>query len=54
MHRYKKTTDVQQTWKEHGWTPPSEDPKIRAKWAYYKTLDTEINTEQAFDVREVA
>ena len=54
MHRYKKTTDVQQTWKEHGWAPPSEDPKIRAKWAYYKTLDTEVNTERAFDVREVA
>lgn len=48
MQRYKKNTDVQQTWKEHGWTPPSEDPKIREKWLFFKTLDTE-DTEKAFD-----
>ena len=48
---YKRTTDVQQTWREHGWTPPSEDPKIKEKWQFYKTLDTEVNTERAFDVR---
>lgn len=41
IRKYKKTTDVQQTWREHGWTPPSEDPVIRAKWMYYRTLDTE-------------
>lgn len=41
MFRYKKTTDVQRTWKEHGWTPPSEDPKINEKWLFYRTLNTE-------------
>jgi hypothetical protein len=41
MRKYKKTTDVQRTWKEHGWTPPSEDPEIRTKWQFYRTLDTE-------------
>lgn len=48
--RYKKTTDVQATWREHGWVPPSEDSKITDKWRYYRTLDTETNTERAFDV----
>ena len=41
IRKYKKTTDVQQTWREHGWVPPSEDPEVRAKWAFYRTLDTE-------------
>lgn len=54
LSKYKKTTDVQSTWREHGWTPPSEDPEIRAKWAYYRTLHTEIDTERAFDVKGVA
>lgn len=35
---YKKNTDVQQTWREHGWKPPSEDPTIVQKWNFYKTL----------------
>ena len=44
LTKYKKTTDVQQTWRQHGWTPPSEDPEIRAKWQFYRTLDTEGRT----------
>lgn len=53
MSKYKKTTDVQQTWREHGWAPPSEDPKTKEKWMFYRTLNTEINTEKAFDVPPV-
>lgn len=26
-------TDVQRTWRKHGWTPPSEQPEYQAKWA---------------------
>lgn len=37
---YKRTTDVQQTWRQHGWTPPSKDPAVVAKWQFYRTLDT--------------
>ena len=37
--RFKKTTDVQQTWKEHGWASPSDDPLVKAKWQYYRTLN---------------
>ena len=39
--RYKKTTDVQATWKEFGWVPPSQDPKVLEKWLYYQTLHTQ-------------
>ena len=35
---YKKHTDVQQTWREHGWKSPCEDPLILAKWQFYQTL----------------
>ncbi len=50
MPKYRRTTDVQATWREHGWTLPGEDPKIKEKWQLFKTLNTEVNTEQAFDV----
>lgn len=36
--KYKKTTDVQATWKEYGWRPPSEDPLIVAKWHFFQTV----------------
>lgn len=36
--KYKKTTDVQATWREHGWTPPSEDPVIIEKWKFFQTV----------------
>lgn len=42
LMRFKKSTDVQQTWKEHGWLPPSEDPAIRAKWQFYRTLSVQL------------
>jgi hypothetical protein len=37
MLRFKKTTDVQQTWREH--------PMTKAKWNYYKTLSVRMETE---------
>lgn len=39
MTRFKRATDVQATWREHGWTPPGDDPYIRKKWAYFRTLN---------------
>jgi len=31
-------TDVLATFRRLGWTPPAEDPEVRAKWEYYKSL----------------
>ena len=31
-------TNVLATFRRLGWTPPSEDPVIVAKWQYYQTL----------------
>lgn len=42
MKPYKKTTDVERTWREHGWTPPREDPATLAKWRFYQTLSTSL------------
>lgn len=53
IRKYKKTTDVQQTWREHGWVPPSENPEIRAKWMFYRTLDTELNPEAKHELPQV-
>jgi len=38
---YKKVTDVQRTWREQGWTPPSEDTDMQQKWHFYRTLTTD-------------
>lgn len=51
--RYKKITDVQATWREHGWTPPSEDPSVIEKWRYYRTLDTQRMASDAASESEV-
>ena len=31
-------TDIIATFRRLGWTPPSEDPAIVAKWEYYKSI----------------
>lgn len=38
---YFRTTDVQRTWRLHGWIPPSEIPEVREKWRRFATLNTE-------------
>jgi len=39
-------TDVLATFRRLGWTPPSEDPAVVAKWAYYKLLPTRSHDDQ--------
>ena len=34
-------TNILETLRKMGWTPPSEDPATQAKWRFYRTLDTE-------------
>ena len=43
---YFRTTDVQRTWKQYGWVPPSEQPETCQKWAFFRTLDTEHQQER--------
>jgi hypothetical protein len=40
-------TNVQRTWKKHGWVPPSKDPAVVAKWDYFKAIA--LLSEQAFE-----
>jgi hypothetical protein len=42
---YFKTTDVQRTWRRFGWSPPSDNPDVKAKWAFFKSLNTERDHE---------
>lgn len=39
-------TNVLATFRRLGWTPPSEDPVIVAKWQYYQTLALRQHTVQ--------
>ena len=39
-------TDVLATFRRLGWTPPSEDPAIIAKWEYYKSLPLREHDDQ--------
>jgi hypothetical protein len=37
-------TDVSEVWKKHGWTPPSEQQEVQAKWeATKKPIKQELN-----------
>lgn len=45
LNKFRRVTDVQATWREYGWTPPGDDPHIRAKWAFFRKLDTEQQTQ---------
>lgn len=45
INKFRKNTDVQATWREYGWTPPGDDPHIKAKWAFFRKLDTEQQTQ---------
>jgi hypothetical protein len=40
------STNVLATFRRLGWTPPSEDEKIVAKWEYYQTLALRKHTVQ--------
>ena len=31
-------TDIAQTWRKHGYVPPSELPAYQEKWDYYQSL----------------
>ena len=38
-HQYNPSvkTNIMETYRKAGWTPPSEDPKILEKWRYYQS-----------------
>jgi hypothetical protein len=38
-------TCITERWKKAGWIPPSQDPAIQAKWAYYQSLPSRCITD---------
>jgi hypothetical protein len=40
-------TDVLATFRRLGWTPPSEDPAVVAKWNYYQSLPLRKHSDEA-------
>ena len=52
LNKFRKNTDVQATWREYGWTPPGDDPRTQAKWAFFRKLDTEQHNQPQQDQQE--
>ena len=52
LNKFRKNTDVQATWREYGWTSPGDDPRIQAKWAFFRKLDTEQHSQPQQDQQE--
>jgi hypothetical protein len=50
INRFRRTTDVQRTWKEYGWIPPSEDQRTQLKWSFFRTLNTETQPKEKENV----
>lgn len=42
-------TDIQERWRQMGWTPPSESPVYQKKWSLYKELPTRTLTDAQRD-----
>lgn len=42
-------TDIQERWRQMGWTPPSESPAYQKKWSLYKELPTRTLTDAQRD-----
>lgn len=42
-------TCITERWKKLGWIPPSQNPVIQAKWAYYQSLPTRSLEELSAD-----